>query len=462
MRLSVWFRLFGPIVVLATAGLFSALGSDEDGDGLPDAWESEFFGDPTNGVTTVDADTDGANNLSEFIAQTDPTNSQSRLQLTGVTVSGQNVSFSFFGAAGRAYAVEAADALGGNWDTRTNIIGTGTVASYTENAGATQSFYRVSVNLAAGFLLSPDTPRLAGGAVSLPDASAGGPYLLDIAPCPTNAGPYTLQILGTPPAGLGAAVLDNNSAAAKVRVTHNGSAMTVGERLQFTVRASGATNNSVTNVYDLRVVTPPPSIATESIDSEAGVALSASLVVSNGTGPFTWSLGEGSLPQGVALSPSGMLSGTPSADDAEFNEDGLFTVTVQVSDSHTNRVTGALAPRIATREVAVKVRLSYELNIYGQRANGPSFSFRCFGCHGDFFPPNVTDVNAIINGVSNPEALCQDRIYIVRGSPSASLIYQKLSGPDCGSRMPQGGPFLNEIELGRLNRWITELGSVPD
>ncbi len=52
---------------------------DNDGDGLPNAWEFEHFGGPTNAVREADSDDDGSDNGSEFIAGTDPTNAASVL-----------------------------------------------------------------------------------------------------------------------------------------------------------------------------------------------------------------------------------------------------------------------------------------------------------------------------------------------------------------------------------------------
>ncbi len=51
-----------------------AAGTDADGDGLPNDWETLYFGDQTSGVPTIDTDTDTFNNVQEYIAGTDPTN----------------------------------------------------------------------------------------------------------------------------------------------------------------------------------------------------------------------------------------------------------------------------------------------------------------------------------------------------------------------------------------------------
>jgi len=58
---------------------------------------------------------------------------------------------------------------------------------------------------------------------------------------------------------------------------------------------------------------------------QVGVSYSNQLTVTNGTAPFTWSVTTGTLPAGLTLSSSGLLSGTPTTV-------GSSTFTVQVVD----------------------------------------------------------------------------------------------------------------------------------
>jgi hypothetical protein len=81
------------------------------------------------------------------------------------------------------------------------------------------------------------------------------------------------------------------------------------------------------------------SVATTSLpNGTVGTAYSQSLLTGGGVSPFTWIVvsGSGSLPSGLALSSSGVISGTPSAA-------GTFHFTVQATDAGGRTATGALS-----------------------------------------------------------------------------------------------------------------------
>ncbi len=58
--------------------------ADQDGDGLPDAWEQLYFNSPTAGVAGADLDGDGSANGDEYRANTRPDAPASRLQVESV------------------------------------------------------------------------------------------------------------------------------------------------------------------------------------------------------------------------------------------------------------------------------------------------------------------------------------------------------------------------------------------
>lgn len=66
------------------------VGDDQDGDGMPDDFETLHFGGPTNGMPYVDSDSDGIHNLGEYISGTIPTNSLSYLKLNYYPAPGTN------------------------------------------------------------------------------------------------------------------------------------------------------------------------------------------------------------------------------------------------------------------------------------------------------------------------------------------------------------------------------------
>ena len=73
---------YGSIGQYAITGSI-VINTDWDGDDLPNEWESAYFDDPTNAIADFDADFDGQDNLSEFIAGFDPTNSGSVFKIAG-------------------------------------------------------------------------------------------------------------------------------------------------------------------------------------------------------------------------------------------------------------------------------------------------------------------------------------------------------------------------------------------
>lgn len=360
---------------------------------------------------------------------------------------------------GQSYTLQAAEDVLGPWREVTNRMGTGGPLEFSDVITFEQKFYRVLTAGVQAFDFSPGAPLLPSSAVSLPDAVAGSAYAQDIKVEHMGSGSFTVQVTGALPSGVSAAVASNGPATATVRLTADGTGLIADERREFSVLATDTNSQTASRLYNIRVVAPPPVIQSELISLKAGEPANVTLQSIHGTGPVAWSALPGNLPDGLTLANDGRLSGTPSADAAETDETGLFTIQLQVSDSHTDRVTGAPSPRVTTKAITLRVRLSYRLNILADRVNSPALTLGCAGCHSAFFPPDISSGTAIalIDVTSRVFGSCRDQPYIEPGSPGDSLLLKKVKIPNCGEQMPQGGPFLDEIQLQRLERWIREL-----
>jgi len=174
----------------ATAWLERSTGleGDADGDGILDAWESQFFGSTSfDGSTFGDTDGDGFSNMQEFIYGTDPGDGTSyfavRIEVTGgnprVTFWAADADGSGYEGFARFYRLETGDPVTGIWTTvpgYDRIPGHGDTVSHSvpESSGAC-SLYRV-----AAWLESTSTSSAADSDVDgLPDTWELSTFVLD-------------------------------------------------------------------------------------------------------------------------------------------------------------------------------------------------------------------------------------------------------------------------------------------
>ena len=136
---------------VATGGRLNLARSvDSDGDGLPDWWEQQFFGHLTGTDPNADPDHDGASNLAEFLAGTNPTNFNSALRITAMRAGGTNgVVLEWPGVAGRYYRLLRATNLFNGFNTfvRTNLAATPPLNTVTDAAPASAGprFYQLEL-----------------------------------------------------------------------------------------------------------------------------------------------------------------------------------------------------------------------------------------------------------------------------------------------------------------------------
>ena len=88
---------------------------DSDGDGLLNGWEQLYFGDPISAVATADNDSDGANNLQEQAAGTNPKDADSVLKFTDIQATGGNLTLSWKGGQSVRQIIQQSGSLGETW-----------------------------------------------------------------------------------------------------------------------------------------------------------------------------------------------------------------------------------------------------------------------------------------------------------------------------------------------------------
>ncbi len=123
----------------------TALTEDEDNDGLPDAWEIQYFGNNWAGNGGSDPDQDGLTNAQELALGSNPMDPNTRGRISSIVVStGGVLHLEITGEVGRAYRAQSSSDLG-TWATITNVTTTSTSVEVIVPSAAGQEprFYRL-------------------------------------------------------------------------------------------------------------------------------------------------------------------------------------------------------------------------------------------------------------------------------------------------------------------------------
>ena len=118
---------------------------DRDRDNIPDEYEIKYTATPTGLVPAEDNDKDGMSNLQEWIALTNPNDSNSFFCVDSINISAEEITLTWYSASNRTYTIQTTDSLTNNYTTLISGISY-PISQYTMT-NSVQRFFRIKANL---------------------------------------------------------------------------------------------------------------------------------------------------------------------------------------------------------------------------------------------------------------------------------------------------------------------------
>ncbi|MDB6120965.1 MAG: hypothetical protein JWO08_4746, partial [Verrucomicrobiaceae bacterium] len=188
----------------------------------------------------------------------------------------------------------------------------------------------------------------------------------------------------------------------------------------FVVQATDATGCITTISYNLKVcpvisITPASPLTAGTV----GVVYNRALSAAGGASPYNWAIGTGTMPPGLSLSTSGLVSGTPSAA-------GTFSFTPVASD--VNLCAGQLA-----YSLKICPQLTFAPAALPMGTVGTAYS-QAIGASGGTAPYTYTRTAGTL-----PSGMSFSTAGLLSGTPTAangggvSLTFQATDGNACSS-----------------------------
>ncbi len=343
-------------------------------------------------------------------------------------------------------------------------VASGTSITYTPTTSyaGPDSFTYTATNAAGtsapatiGITVSNPTLTLSPAAGALPGATVASAYSQTMTASGGTA-PYIYSVsTGSLPAGLS---LNSNG-------TISGTP-TAGGTFNFTVTATDSSTGTgpftKSQSYSLTVATPTIAISPVFLPNATyGASYSQTVTASGGTGAYTYAVTAGSLPPGLSLSSSGVLSGTPTG--AGMSN---FTITVTDSSTGTGPYTTSIAYSLTTINTppvagasAVTVAMNSVNNPLALNLTGGVATAVTIGTatsHGTLVVSGASVTYTPVTGYAGPDSFTYTAVNSA-GTSAPATVTLNVSPPFL-TLLPAAGPLTNATVASPYSLTLTASG----